>query len=364
MPLVEVAHQHAGPEPGGGADEVGEQPELPAPFGEAQTQVAVEQVERDPVHREVDAEAAAGLAGGLAQVAAVGAEHAQAREHRVAEGAVAERPGLPHHELHAKGAGEVRGLVLGRRARPAHDLLEADDIGRDLPDDRDDPIEVAAPVEANTPVDVVARHDERRHPASGARGTHGPRRRNGSRPTAAAGASAARERPSIGTVGRRRRTRRSRPRCRRRKKSSAHITSDPIIPLMADSLLDYFPAGYTPRPEQRRLLDDLERLLEAPEGVVLVEAPPGLGKSHIAMTLARWSGDAYLLTSQKLLQDQYERLFGAELHLVKGRDNYPCELYPPEMRVTALHGRCRRPRGPRCQCPYARAKAAALERRS
>src|SRR3970282_586933 len=46
------------------------------------------------------------------------------------------------------------------------------------------------------------------------------------------------------------------------------------------------------------------------------------------MTLARWSGDAYLLTSQKLLQDQYEREFGAELQIVKGRDNYTCDHYP------------------------------------
>ena len=45
------------------------------------------------------------------------------------------------------------------------------------------------------------------------------------------------------------------------------------------------------------------------------------------MTLARWSDDAYLLTSQKLLQDQYEREFGADLALVKGRDNYACERY-------------------------------------
>ena len=45
--------------------------------------------------------------------------------------------------------------------------------------------------------------------------------------------------------------------------------------------------------------------------VLVVEAPPGVGKSHVAMALARWSGDAYLLTSQKLLQDQYEREFGA-----------------------------------------------------
>src|SRR5438094_7381362 len=132
---------------------------------------------------------------------------------------------------------------------------------------------------------------------------------------------------------------------------------------MSVDLLEHFPAGFTPRPEQARLLAGLADALaeiaddrRAPR-VLLVEAPPGLGKSHLAMTLARWSGDAYLLTSQKLLQDQYERLFGAELHLVKGRDNYPCELYPPEQGLTALHGRCRRPRGPRCQCPYARAKA-------
>ncbi len=103
---------------------------------------------------------------------------------------------------------------------------------------------------------------------------------------------------------------------------------------MAGGLLDYFPAGFTPRLEQQRLLADLEEALEVGDGVLLVEAPPGVGKSHIAMTLARWSGDAYLLTSQKLLQDQYERLFGAELQLVKGRDNYPCELYPEGMALT------------------------------
>ena len=78
------------------------------------------------------------------------------------------------------------------------------------------------------------------------------------------------------------------------------------------------------------------------------------------MTLARWSADAYLLTSQKLLQDQYEREFGAELQIVKGRDNYTCDHYPGE-RVPTSRGMCRRPRGPACQCPYARAKAAALD---
>jgi ATP-dependent DNA helicase DinG len=131
------------------------------------------------------------------------------------------------------------------------------------------------------------------------------------------------------------------------------------------SLLDHFPPGATPRPEQARLLDALGAALDEADGdataprILLVEAPPGVGKSHVAMTLARWSGDAYLLTSQRMLQDQYEREFGADLQLVKGRDNYLCERVPGA-RVPTSQGPCRRPRGPVCQCPYARAKAAAL----
>jgi Rad3-related DNA helicase len=130
-------------------------------------------------------------------------------------------------------------------------------------------------------------------------------------------------------------------------------------------LLEHFPSGFTPRPEQARLLaslaDAIGEAIEDPTAprVFLVEAPPGVGKSHVAMALARWSGDAYLLTSQKLLQDQYEREFGADLQLVKGRDNYVCERYP-DQHVPTSRGMCRRPRGPVCQCPYARAKSAAL----
>ncbi|HET7340389.1 MAG TPA: helicase C-terminal domain-containing protein [Methylomirabilota bacterium] len=134
---------------------------------------------------------------------------------------------------------------------------------------------------------------------------------------------------------------------------------------MSVDLLAHFPAGARPRPEQRRLLvalaDALAEIEDDPRAprVLLVEAPPGVGKSHLAMTLARWSGDAYLLTSQKLLQDQYEREFGGELALVKGRDNYVCERYPGAA-VPTSRGMCRRARGPACACPYVRAKQAAV----
>ncbi len=134
---------------------------------------------------------------------------------------------------------------------------------------------------------------------------------------------------------------------------------------MSGALRTHFPDGFTPRAEQARLLDALEGALADAEAdanaprLFIVEAPPGIGKSHLAVTLARWSGDAYLLTSQKLLQDQYEREFGDVVQVVKGRDNYLCERYL-DARVPTSLGMCRRPRGPLCQCPYARAKAAAL----
>jgi Rad3-related DNA helicase len=131
------------------------------------------------------------------------------------------------------------------------------------------------------------------------------------------------------------------------------------------TLREHFPAGATPRAGQAQLLDALDDALAEAEQdpaaprILALEAPPGVGKSHLAMALARWSGDAYLLTSQKLLQDQYEREFGDQVQLLKGRDNYACERYP-DGRVPTSQGMCRRPRGPACQCPYARAKTAAL----
>jgi len=134
---------------------------------------------------------------------------------------------------------------------------------------------------------------------------------------------------------------------------------------VSGALRAHFPDGYTPRAEQARLLDALEDALAEADAdaraprLFVVEAPPGIGKSHLAVTLARWSEQAYLLTSQKLLQDQYEREFGDIVQVVKGRDNYACERYV-DARVPTSLGMCRRPRGPLCQCPYARAKAAAL----
>jgi ATP-dependent DNA helicase DinG len=77
------------------------------------------------------------------------------------------------------------------------------------------------------------------------------------------------------------------------------------------------------RPGQRAALEAARDAFKRGKKYVVVEAPTGAGKSGIAVTLAREAKNAYILTGQKLLQDQYVRDF-PDLAVVKGRANYPC----------------------------------------
>ncbi len=90
---------------------------------------------------------------------------------------------------------------------------------------------------------------------------------------------------------------------------------------------------------------------------VVIEAPTGSGKSAIAVTLARESGSAYLLTAQKLLQEQYLRDF-PDLALMKGRANYRCLVAPTHAAAApCITGR----KFPECDaCPYFCAKDEAM----
>ena len=90
---------------------------------------------------------------------------------------------------------------------------------------------------------------------------------------------------------------------------------------------------------------------------VVIEAPTGSGKSAIAVTLAREAGSAYVLTAQKLLQDQYGRDF-PDLALMKGRANYRCLVAPTHAAAApCITGR----KFPECDdCPYFCAKDEAM----
>ena len=87
-------------------------------------------------------------------------------------------------------------------------------------------------------------------------------------------------------------------------------------------MAEHFPyAAY--RPGQREALKAARDAFAKGKRFVIVEAPTGAGKSGIAVTMAREAKSAYVLTAQKLLQDQYARDF-PDLAVVKGRANYPC----------------------------------------
>lgn len=116
-------------------------------------------------------------------------------------------------------------------------------------------------------------------------------------------------------------------------------------------LIDHFPG--TPRPEQEYILNEIEKSFKSGKRCVIIQAPTGIGKSHIGATLAKsttktthhniikdstpqtlrsfdgtmdYSG-CFVLTTTKQLQDQYIKTF-PESSVLKGKSNYTCSLDP------------------------------------
>jgi Rad3-related DNA helicase len=84
----------------------------------------------------------------------------------------------------------------------------------------------------------------------------------------------------------------------------------------------FFPLDYI-RPNQDKVLDELDQALKSDYKFIFLEAPTGFGKSAVAVTLARFLGSSHICTSTKDLQTQYNRDF-PYLSEVKGRNNFPC----------------------------------------
>jgi len=112
------------------------------------------------------------------------------------------------------------------------------------------------------------------------------------------------------------------------------------------------------REGQREALESARAAFADGARFVVIEAPTGAGKSALAVSLAHEARSAYVLTGQKVLQDQYQRDF-ATLALLKGRATYPCEVVA---HATAAHAPCLMGHSfPACDaCGYYRARDAAL----
>ena len=93
------------------------------------------------------------------------------------------------------------------------------------------------------------------------------------------------------------------------------------------------------RPFQEGVLKQIEAALGDKKRFIILEAPTGLGKSAVAIALARHLGTAYVLTSTKQLQDQYYTSY--DVPMTMGKSNFTCKIktragtYPP-----CSQGRC------------------------
>jgi len=77
-----------------------------------------------------------------------------------------------------------------------------------------------------------------------------------------------------------------------------------------------------PRDGQREIIESIISAYQSGKKYVILDAPTGIGKSVIGYSIARYFGEAYILTSQKILQDQYFKDF--KIPFILGRANYTC----------------------------------------
>jgi superfamily II DNA or RNA helicase len=69
-------------------------------------------------------------------------------------------------------------------------------------------------------------------------------------------------------------------------------------------MIKHFPEHITPREPQIKALDFIDKSIAEGKRFIILEAPTGSGKSPIAVTLANWSQDAFILTPAVGLQKQ------------------------------------------------------------
>lgn len=89
------------------------------------------------------------------------------------------------------------------------------------------------------------------------------------------------------------------------------------------SLADNFPSKFEPRPVQADIMRRIDEAIGSGYHNIILCAPTGIGKSHIATAFAMALGSSHILTAQKILQDQYSKDFGW-MYPIKGKSNFPC----------------------------------------
>jgi len=129
-----------------------------------------------------------------------------------------------------------------------------------------------------------------------------------------------------------------------------------------ENLHKHFPHGEY-REYQKDSITYIDYYFKMGVKTIILESPTGSGKSAVAMTLALNSDNAFVLTSQKILQDQYTKDFcdNPKVKVLKGKTNYVCtkRLNTNCAEGQVLVNKCSDPKTNE-HCTYVRARNEAL----
>ena len=144
------------------------------------------------------------------------------------------------------------------------------------------------------------------------------------------------------------------------------IPSKGNLPQLWSEIQPDFPMP-SPRKHQAEALSVIKwALLNDDFDNIVLQAPTGIGKSAIAMSVQKWFKSCYLLAPSLGLTEQYKRDYNHALKEVRGRRNFPCWI-----REGNAHGAPCYPNGKQCPhakrgddcCPYYEQKYAAADAR-
>lgn len=121
-----------------------------------------------------------------------------------------------------------------------------------------------------------------------------------------------------------------------------------LVPSYKSEWEKYFPGlkkgEYEPRKEQEEAIDEIIHHYKSGKRFVVCDIGTGVGKSNIGVTISRWMENNFpvdyeaginpgsnILTSQKILQDQYMKDFAKiGMKSIKSASNYTCSYEPRE----------------------------------
>ena len=116
---------------------------------------------------------------------------------------------------------------------------------------------------------------------------------------------------------------------------------------MSYDILDFFYKGKEKiRLTQTEILKDIKEQFDKDRKFIIIEAPTGTGKSDVNATAVLYQKGGTILTTQKILQNQYKKEFEF-MRIVKGKNEFDC--HQEDDVIKCDEGQCKFPNGKMCK---------------